>query len=194
MGNVNYYIERTTVNEINGVYLELNKQKNKADTQRTYNYSELKKIENSLKYYNQNLRAPKLIAVEARRKTLEVSNNDRNSPENRQMSKLLTAMTTVIADNGYINYVDNDHDDLNSPVRDYIKYDFYSFDIGMPSSKMVKIKSGAGYKMFDRGVIAYNITWQDINFEVLGNSLLIKAGSGLFCASRNGSFDCLSPL
>lgn len=43
LGNVNYYIEKATATEINGVYLELNKQKTKSDTRRTCNQSELKK-------------------------------------------------------------------------------------------------------------------------------------------------------
>lgn len=192
LGNVNYYIEKATVSEINGVYLELNKQKNKSDTKRTYNRNEFKKIENSLKYYNQNLRAPKLIAVEARRKTLSVSNSDRNSQENRKMAKLLTAMTTVIADNGYINYVDNDLDDLKSPVRDFMLYDFYSFDIGKPTSPMTEIKKGVGYKIFENGIIAYNITSRDVKFNIFGSPLTIEASSGLFCSSNDGSVKCLS--
>ena len=192
LGNVNYYIEKTTVAEISGVYLELNKQKSKSDTRRTYNQSELKKIETSLKYYNQYLREPRIIAVEARRKTLEVSNRDRNSSENRKMAKLLTAMTTVIADNGYINYVDNDLDDFGSSERDYMLYDFYSFDIGKPTSGFVAVKTGAGFRRFKSGFVAYNINSRAVEIEHLGVEATIPPKSGLFCKEREGSLDCLA--
>ena len=91
-------------------------------------------------------------------------------------------MSVVIPKNGYIIYVDNDHDDLSTEVRDHIEYDFYSFDIGKPTSGYNKIKSGVGYKEHDKGFIAYNITGNTQKFKRKnGQEHTIEAKSGLFC-------------
>ena len=106
MGNVNWRKDKDTVDYINGVFLELSKKESK----RTYRTSELKKIEGSLNYYEKNLQPPKLVALAGWRKTKAITDEDRNTPENRKMAKLLTAMSVVINTNGYILYSDNNQD------------------------------------------------------------------------------------
>ena len=190
MGNVNWDYDDTTVDVINGVFLELYKPIDRNDE--TYTARELAKIEKSLLFYQRNLRAPKLIALEGRRKTLDLSDSDRNSSENRKMAKLLTAMAVVIPENGYIHYADNAFDDLSTQNLDFINYDFYSFDIGRATNVMRKIKKGAGFKEHEKGVIAYNITNRDVPFNHDGIDFVIKAKSGLFCKTASGKTSCLS--
>ena len=151
MGNVNWTKDKATVPYINGVFLEFFKK----GTKRTYKISELKKIESSLNYYEKNLQPPKLVALAGWRKTKELTDEDRNTPENRKMAKLLTAMSVVINTNGYILYSDNNPDAKNGDYH-HIFYDFYKFDIGKPTSGYTKVKAGVGYKEHKQGFIAYN--------------------------------------
>lgn len=104
---------------------------------------------------------------------------------------MLTAMTTVIADNGYINYVDNGVDDFSSPERDYMLYDFYSFDIGKPTSGFVAVKAEAGFRRFESGFVAYNINSSEFKIEHLGVEIIVPPKSGLFCKESGVAFDCL---
>ena len=53
------------------------------------------------------------------------------------MAKLLTAMSVVVPTNGYILYGDNNTDTLME-ITDHVFYDFYSFDIGKPTSGTTK--------------------------------------------------------
>jgi len=193
LGNVNWRQDKITAPIINGVYLELQKKRTQNYQRRVYNSAELRNIEKSISYYDLNLREPKLIAVDGRRKSKNTTDADRNSKSNRQQAKLLTAMSVVIPKNGYIIYVDNDHDDLSTEVRDHIEYDFYSFDIGKPTSGYNKIKSGVGYKEHDKGFIAYNITGNTQKFKRKnGQEHTIEAKSGLFCKDVGAKTECLS--
>ena len=106
LGNVTWKKDTATVPYINGVYLELWKKQRK----RLYGSQELQKIESLLNYYEEKLQAPKLIALDGWRKTKSVTDEDRNTPENRKMAKLLTAMSVVVPTNGYILYGDNNPD------------------------------------------------------------------------------------
>ena len=192
LGNVNWRKDTATVPYINGVFLELYKKPSKSTSNRLYNSQELQNMESLLNYYEEKLQAPKLIALEGWRKTKSVSNEDRNTPENRKMAKLLTAMSVVIPTNGYILYADNNND---TPDGDHahLFYDFYSFDIGKPTSGYNKVKSGVGYKEHDRGFIAYNITGSSKKFKRKnGQEHTIEAKSGLFCKDVGTKTECLS--
>ena len=192
LGNVSWRKDTATVPYINGVFLELYKEPYYSSSNRLYGSQELKKIESLLNYYEEKLQAPKLIALEGWRKTKNVSNEDRNTPENRKMAKLLTAMSVVIPTNGYILYGDNNND---TPVGDHahLFYDFYSFDIGKPTSGYNKVKSGVGYKEHDKGFIAYNITGSSKKFKRKnGQEHTIEAKSGLFCKDVGAKTECLS--
>ena len=187
LGNVNWGKDAATVPYINGVFLELYKNSN-----RLHGNQELQKIESLLNYYEEKLQAPKLIALEGWRKTKNVTDEDRNTPENRKMAKLLTAMSVVIPTNGYILYGDNNND---TPDGDHahLFYDFYSFDIGKPTSGYNKVKSGVGYKEHERGFIAYNITGSSKKFKRKnGQEHTIEAKSGLFCKDVGAKTECLS--
>ena len=186
MGNVNWSKDKATVPYINGVFLELSKKESK----RTYRTSELKKIESSLNYYEKNLQPPKLVALQGWRKTKAMTDKDRNTPENRKMAKLLTAMSVVINTNGYILYDDNNQDSGNNF---HILYDFYKFDIGKPTSGYTKVKAGVGYKEHKQGFIAYNITNKSQKItRANGQKHQVKAKSGLFCKDAGSKVECLS--
>ena len=188
LGNVTWKKDIATIPYINGVYLELwKKQRN-----RLYGSQQLQKIESLLNYYEEKLQAPKLIALDGWRKTKSVTDEDRNTPENRKMAKLLTAMSVVVPTNGYILYGDNNPDSTDGD-HDHVFYDFYSFDIGKPTSGFNKVKSGVGYKEHDRGFIAYNITGSSKKFKRKnGQEHTIEAKSGLFCKDVGTKTECLS--
>ena len=188
LGNVNWNKDIATVPYLNGVFLELWKKPSK----RLYWPQELQKIESLLIYYEEKLQAPKLITLDGWRKTKSVSNKDRNTPENRKMAKLLTAMSVVVPTNGYILYGDN-NTDTSDGDHDHVFYDFYSFDIGKPTSGYKKVKSGVGYKEHDKGFIAYNITGSSKKFKRKnGQEHTIEAKSGLFCKDVGAKTECLS--
>jgi len=188
MGNQNWRKDKDTVDYINGVFLELSKK----GTKRTYKISELKKIESSLNYYEKNLQPPKLVALAGWRKTKELTDEDRNTPENRKMAKLLTAMSVVINTNGYILYSDNNPDAKNGDYH-HIFYDFYKFDIGKPTSGYTKVKPGVGYKEHKQGFIAYNLTNKSQKItRANGQKHQVEAKSGLFCKDAGSKTECLS--
>ena len=111
LGNVNWRKDTAQFHILTECFLSFIKNL-KSTSNRLYGSQELQKIESLLNYYEEKLQAPKLIALEGWRKTKSVSNEDRNTPENRKMAKLLTAMSVVIPTNGYILYGDNNHDTL----------------------------------------------------------------------------------
>ena len=188
-GNVNWEKDVDTISYLNGVFLELFKD----DGYRVYNSSELRKIENLLEYYEKNLQHPKLIALEGWRATASLNDKDRNTPENRKMAKLLTAMSVVLPTNGYILYADNNQDTPNYDHA-HLNYDFYSFDIGKPTGPRVKVSNGVSYKQHQEGFIAYNITSRAKSFEINGSNrtVSIEPKSGLFCKETGDAFDCLT--
>jgi hypothetical protein len=187
-GNVNIARDETTAALINGVYLEFYKD----GKDRLYNSQELKELERTLIYYNKNLRHPKIIAIDGWRKTKSLTFEDMNSPENRRMAKLLTAMSVVVPDNGYIMYGDN-NDDTHTSDHYHLFYDFYNFNVGKPVGERTEIGNGAGYKEHDDGFIAYNITSRKQSFKRSnGETVEIEAKSGLFCKNAESSLDCLS--
>ena len=81
LGNVNWRKDTATVRYINGVFLELYKKPSKSTSNRLYGSQELRNMESLLDYYEQNLQAPKLIALNGWRKTKSVTDKDRNTPE-----------------------------------------------------------------------------------------------------------------
>ena len=199
LGNVNWRKDKATAHLLNGVFLELSKEPYNSSASRLYRSSELAKIENLLEFYEANLAAPKLIALEGWRKTAKsfkkVGYNyrdDRNSPENRKMAKLLTAMSVVVPTNGYILYGDNNPDTPNGD-HGHEYYDFYSFDIGKPTGPRIKVSNGVSYKQHQEGFIAYNITSRAKSFEIkdLNRTVSIEPKSGLFCKDGGEAFDCL---
>ena len=108
------------------------------------------------------------------------------------MAKLLTAMSVVAPDNGYILYGDGANDDPKSDHYHLI-YDFYSFDIGKPTEPFIEVASGVRYKEHQKGIIAYNISRKSRKFKRKnGQEHTIEAKYGLFCKDVGAKTECLS--
>ena len=193
LGNVNWRKDKNTIQYINGVFLELYKKPYNQSSKRLYNSRELREIEDVLIYYEKNLQFPKLIALEGWRKTTANTTKDRNTPENRKMAKLLTAMSVIIPTNGYILYADNNPDTPNGD-HNHNYYDFYSFDIGKPTGGYEKLANGVGIKQHQKGFIAYNRNSRPHTLKLENNvNLVIEGTSGLFCKKKSSGYDCLPP-
>lgn len=191
LGNVNWYKDQSTIQNLNGVYLELYKEPYYGRANTTYTRNELYRIEKLLWHYEKNLRHPRLIALEGWRQTNNLSGKDRNSSKNRRIAKILTAMSVVVPTNGYILYGDNNSDtDSGDHAHNY--YDFFSFDIGQPTTDFIRIADGVGYKEHENGVISYNLTNRDFAVELsTGLEMVIPSFSGLFCEFSLDGVDCL---
>jgi len=189
LGNVNDRTDLKFAKLTNGVFLEHWKKPFKQ-----YSKNQLFKMENTLEFFDKNLLEPKIIAFNVWKKSERgmSSQLNRKSENNRQHAKLFTAMSVVIPKNGYILFGDNNQDEADSDHNhDY--YDFYSFDIGKPTSGYNKVRSGVGYKEHDKGFIAYNITGSSKKFKRKnGQEHTIQAKSGLFCKDVGAKTECLS--
>lgn len=189
MANVNWFQDKSTAPYLSGVYLELYKEPYDRAGTRLYTLSELRKIQALLDFYQKHLGYPKLIALQGWRRTKSLSDADRNSSENREMAKILTAMSAVIPENGYILYSDNNPD---SPEGDHnhILYDFYDYDIGRPVAEAVKLSSTSRYREFANGLIVYNIGKKAVAFKFRGQDLTVGPARAAFCKFNVDGLDC----
>ena len=161
LGNVNYEKDKSIHAYMNGVFLEFHKK-----TKR-YPCKKISEMEEVIKFHDQHLSEPRIIAVNPWRVTKKFSGSkwdkfpliekDRSSPENIQFAKLFTAMAMVIPENGYIMYGDNNWDFTTSEHM-HTYYDFYNTDLGKATSHGMEITEGLGYKKYEKGLIAYNRT------------------------------------
>ena len=190
--------DKATASELSGVFLEL--VKSESQSKSVYTTQQLKDIQQLILFYEENLRYPKIIAIDGWRATsvsdddkIATWRKDRNSAVNRRMAKLITAMSVVLPTNGYIMYSDNNHDSLITE-HGHEYYDFYSFDIGKPTEPRVQISNGVSYKQHQEGFIAYNITSRVKSFEIKGanRTVSIEPKSGLFCKESGDALDCLT--
>ena len=187
LANVNWRKDKSTHDLINGVFLEL--YKTPYHRQNAYTLSEIEEIEQLIEFHNAYLMEPKLIALEPWRITKEISDDDRNSEENRKYAKLFAAMATVIPKNGYILYADGNPD---TPKGDHAHffYDFYNIDLGKPTSSMTKIDDGIAYKKFEHGLIIYNRTNRPAKVKFEKGEIEIGALEGLICEELTLGWNC----
>ncbi|WP_459444861.1 hypothetical protein UM181_02470 [Alphaproteobacteria bacterium US3C007] len=173
MGNVNYEMNEPVIKELNGVYLELYK-----DSKDSYTRHDILRIQDIIDFYNQKLKSPKIIALDAWRLTnasiptnlrdpniLTQVNSDRNSLQNRRLARLFSAMSAVSADTGYILYGDNNAD-FEFGDHDHFYYDIYRLNLGQPVSQFVEPLKGLRVKKFKRGYIAYNLNKTPVNLQI----------------------------
>ena len=179
IGNINWDKDTGTHDYINGVFMELYKKNRATDG---YSCSQINKMDELLKFHDQNLQEPRIVAFNPWRITKKLSRekvqellkkkidkkefkfreenlrkNYRSSDENIKFAKLFTAMAMVIPENGYILYGDNHPDNPNGDhFHDF--YDFYNTDLGKETSIGMEITEGVGFKMYEKGVIVYNYT------------------------------------
>ncbi|PPR11942.1 MAG: hypothetical protein CFH41_00819 [Alphaproteobacteria bacterium MarineAlpha11_Bin1] len=188
LANVNWRKDKSTHDLINGVFLELYKHPYRS--KEAYTYSEIREIEKVIDFHNTHLREPRLIALEPWRITNEVSDGDRNSEQNRKYAKLFTAMAAVIPENGYILYADNNSDTPNGD-HDHFLYDFYDIDLGKPVSRKTEITDGIAYKLFESGLVVYNLTKRPAEVKFQNGKIYIAAFEGLICKELSLGWNCV---
>ena len=113
-------------------------------------------------------------------------------PKNHSLLFVISG-SVVIPTNGYILYSENNWDTTD---QDYgnVYYDFYSFDIGKPTSGYEKLANGVGLKQHQKGFIAYNRNSRPHTLKLDNNvNLVIEGTSGLFCKKKGSGYDCLPP-
>jgi hypothetical protein len=180
LGNVSWRKDNITAKYLSGVFLELYKEPYESSSNRLYTTTELKQMQGLLDFYQAELGYPKIIALEGWRKTKSLTDADRNSAENRRIAKIMTAMSAVIPDNGYILYGDNNPDTSNGD-HDHMLYDFYQFDVGKPIKDGVKINSNSRYREFESGIIGYNLGSRSVKITLQGAEVVIEGLSAVFC-------------
>ena len=191
MGNVNWNMHDLTEHYLSGVYAELYK----PYPSRTYALSyaderpeeglfSIERLEAFLIHWNSVLQWPKIIAVEAWKRTDDDDKliEDFADHKNYKTAKLLAAMTCVIPENGYFLYTDNNSDKKDSD-HEPVYYNFYNTDFGKSISTMRRVGEGAAYKEYERGYIAYNRTTEPIVFYTPnGTKISLNALEGIFAA------------
>ena len=190
LGNVGWDRNPVTLEYINGVFLELYKKPGK----QRYNSKDLRKIEQLLQFYEKCLRWPKMIAMAPWRVSEkgDYQSIPATSPENIRYAKLFTAMAMVVPSNGYILYSDNNWDREDSDYG-HSYYEFYNTDFGQPTTPLEELNDGAAYKVFEKGLIAYNINSKEITFQTPhGLTIEIPPKSGIFCGKVDTKFICSS--
>ena len=197
LGNVGWDLNNTTTEYISGVFLELHKKSGK------YSLSDIKKMEDSLYFYDQNLQEPKIIAMApwkvSKSKTYNINLSKNNesiylpdSDLNIKYAKLFTAMAMVVPKNGYILYSYNNWDIEDGFDYQHLYYDFYNIDLGKPTSNVIKFSEGVAYKKFQKGLIAYNRTASKKNFKLDEKfEINIDGLTGVFCEIEKESLNCL---
>ena len=185
MGNVGWTRESSTHADLNGVFMELWKRPSK----RGYSCLELARIEDLLVFHDKYLAQPKIVVLEPWRQAKSSSSSDRKSKRNTAWAGLFTAMAAVVPRNGYILYADNARDRSSDDHGHYF-YDVYRTDLGRPTSGFASVTRGIGYKLFEKGIIAFNATPSDVKVEIEGKTLRLRPLSGAFCRAGSDGWDC----
>ncbi|WP_221074434.1 putative glycoside hydrolase family 15 protein [Agarivorans aestuarii] len=172
MGNTNWAINDPSAEYLSGVFLELAKSTTdtRYPTYKEDGSSSIEEIEEVISYWNTALSGLKVIAVEP----WNIGGyEERLSDENIQLAELFTAMTLVIADNGYILYPDQS-------IHSHQYYDVFHTDLGKPIGEQIEVSEGVSYKEFEQGYAIYNRTDLVSTFEINGENITVQGLSGLF--------------
>ena len=184
LGNVNWEKDAKLVKNLNGVFLELYKSPYETNSG-SYSCNEIKKIEQLINFHQKNLRPPKIIALNPWRitdrklKSPSEITCDRLSPENLRYSRLFAAMSAVLAENGYIEYSDNNPDFADTDHR-AAYYPVYDTDVGKPISGSINLEAGISMKYFEKGIIAFNRTSNDAEFFLNNSKIKLPTMDAVF--------------
>ena len=187
MGNVGWTRDRSTHSYLNAVFMELWKQ----PSERGYSCNELLTMEDLLAFHDRHLAQPKLVVFEPWRETQEDSKSDRTTESNLRWAGLFAAMAAVVPRNGYVIYSDNAVDrEIDDHGHTY--YGIFRTDLGRPASGATPVARGVGYRLFEKGVAAYNATPHEVEIRMPGSAapLVIPALSGAFCSGSGDGWDC----
>lgn len=190
LGNVGWDLNPVTTEYINGVFLELYKKPGKQH----YTNGDIKKMEASLKYYDECLLWPKIVAM-APWRVSEKNDHEAIPPDhqdNLNYARLFAAMAMVIPENGYILYSDNNWD-RDSSDYGHVYYEFYNVDLGQAISSVVPIVEGVAYKTFEEGYIIYNrLNVSTVVALPESTELEVPPLTGLFCKRTGENLNCQS--
>lgn len=184
VGNVNWRKDTATIQHLNGVFLEL--YKTPYERKNAYTSSEIDKMIDLLKYYENKLQYPKLIAFEPWRVSQRSKSNgrslteDRLTPENQRFAKLFATILSVHTSNGYYLYADSNHD-TDYGDHGHAWYSFYDLDIGKPTSLGIEVAKRVGVRRYEKGLLGYNYTSRDVEVATPNGTLKIPAKSGALC-------------
>ncbi len=184
VGNVNWRKETTTIQYLNGVFLELHK--TPFERKDAYTSREIDSMIDLLKYYEKNLLYPKIIAFEPWRVTQRTKSNgmslpeDRLTPVNQRFAKLYATILSVHTSNGYYLYADSNHD-TEYGDHAHAWYSFYDIDIGKPTSKGVEVANRIGVRRYEKGLLGYNYTSRDVEVATPNGTIKIPPNSGAIC-------------
>jgi hypothetical protein len=181
VGNVNWDKDTATIENLNGVFLEL--YKTPYERKNAYTSIEIDSMIDVLKYYENELQYPKLIAFEPWRVSQQSKSNakslteDRLTAENQRFAKLFATILNVHTSNGYYLYADNNHDTVDGD-HGHAWYSFYDLDIGKPTSKGVEVSNRVGIRKYEKGLLGYNYTSTDIEIDTPNGTIKIPSQSG----------------
>ncbi len=184
IGNTNWRKDSGTHDTINGVFMELNKK----NLSSGYSCGQIKNIEGIIKFHDQNLQEPRIIAVNPWRITkvskelVKKLTKERSGEDFEDLSKIDKKMWTNYWKINYRSSSENikfaklftamamvipengyilyGDNNPDNPGGDHFHdyYDFYNTDLGRETSRGMEITEGLGYKKYEKGLIAYNRT------------------------------------
>ena len=195
VGNVNWDKDTATIENLNGVFLEL--YKTPYERKNAYTSIEIDSMIDVLKYYENELQYPKLIAFEPWRVSQQSKSNakslteDRLTAENQRFAKLFATILNVHTSNGYYLYADNNHDTVDGD-HGHAWYSFYDLDIGKPTSKGVEVANRIGVRKYEKGLLGYNYTSRDIDIVTPNGTIKIPSQGGEILYLVGGEYQPIS--
>ena len=195
VGNVNWRKDTATIENLNGVFLEL--YKTPYERKNAYTSIEIDSMIDVLTYYENELQYPKLIAFEPWRVSQQSKSNgkslteDRLTLENQEFAKLFATILNVHTSNGYYLYADS-NDDTEDGDHGHAWYSFYDLDIGKPTSKGVEVANRIGVKKYEKGLLGYNYTSRDIEIDTPNGTIKIPSQSGEILYLVGGEYQPIS--
>ena len=147
---------------VNGIFMESYKD----EYNRSYNLDEIKQMERTLLWAEQNLKPPQINCLEGWRLVtkytgdLETRIAERNSNQNQQSMRMITTLSLTHSD-GYVLF----SDDNTMPTPDHLHnwYNFWDIDLGYPvgqKAQRFQQIEGLFIREFEKGWTAYNRSGQ----------------------------------
>ena len=147
---------------VNGIFMESYKD----EYSRSYNLDEIKQMERTLLWAEQNLKPPQINCLEGWRLVtkytgdLEARIAERNSNQNQQSMRMITTLSLTHSD-GYVLF----SDDNTMPTPDHLHnwYNFWDIDLGYPvgeKAQRFQQIEGLFIREFEKGWTAYNRSGQ----------------------------------
>ena len=159
-------------NLINGAFMEFGREPG-----RYYNYEDLLRLENTLRWNEENLRPPHVNCVEG----FGLETEHPNGPNNQEWMRVFTTLTLTHSD-GYVLY---NRGQFYIPGtghhHDHYWYDFYDADLGQPIGEKRKLYDegidGLFIREFTNGWAVYNRSGQEQQIQLPESTTGVSSGS-----------------